>query len=77
MNTLKNEIKLNKLQSIDLIKIDTEGFEFEIIKGLQDSINLIKYIYFEHHFDQMIVKNYTLRDINHLLIKAVLKKYLR
>ena len=74
LNTLKSEIELNKLKSIDLIKIDTEGFEFEIIKGLQDNINLIKYIYFEHHFDQMIVKNYTLRDINQLLIKAGFKK---
>ena len=74
LNTLKSEIELNKLKFIDLIKIDTEGFEFEIIKGLQDNINLIKYIYFEHHFDQMIVKNYTLRDINQLLIKAGFKK---
>ena len=74
LNTLKSEIELNKLQSIDLIKIDTEGFEFEIIKGLKDSISSIKYIYFEHHFDQMIVKNYTLRDINQLLIKAGFEK---
>ena len=48
--------------------------EIMIIKGLKDNINLVKYIYFEHHFDQMIVKNYTFRDINQLLLKAGFKK---
>ena len=74
LNTLKDEIESHKLESVDLIKIDTEGFEFEVIKGLQNNINLVKYIYFEHHFDQMIIKNYTLRDINQFLLKAGFKK---
>ena len=74
LNTLNDEMELNKIQFIDLIKIDTEGFEFEILKGLGDKINLIKYIYFEHHFDLMIVKNYTFRDINQLLKKAGFEK---
>tara|TARA_B100000900_G_scaffold354428_1_gene323129 strand:+ start:6760 stop:7479 length:720 start_codon:yes stop_codon:yes gene_type:complete len=74
LNTLKDEINLHKLENIDLLKIDTEGFEFEILKGLQDSTGMIKFIYFEHHFDQMIIKNYTFRDINQLLIKAGFKK---
>ena len=74
INTLKDEIESNRLESIDLIKIDTEGFEFEVIKGLQNNINLVKYIYFEHHFDQMILKNYTLRNIDQFLLKAGFKK---
>ncbi len=74
LNTLKDEIIFNKLKYVDLLKIDTEGFEFEIIKGLQDKIEIVKYVYFEHHFDQMIIKNYTLRDINQLLLKAGFKK---
>ena len=77
LNTLKDEMKLHNLDFVDLIKIDTEGFEFEIIKGLQDNINNVKYIYFEHHFDQMIVKNYKFKDINQLLLNANFKKYLR
>tara|TARA_B100001057_G_scaffold476895_1_gene545476 strand:- start:3035 stop:3757 length:723 start_codon:yes stop_codon:yes gene_type:complete len=74
LSTLKEEIKLHKLKFVDLLKIDTEGFEFEIIKGLQDKIEIVKYIYFEHHFDQMIVKNYTFGDINQLLLEAGFKK---
>ena len=74
LKTLKDEMELHNLYSVDLLKIDTEGFEFEVIKGLQDNIDLVKYIYFEHHFDQMIVKNYTFRDINQLLLKANFKK---
>ena len=27
----------------------------------------MKYIYFEHHYDDMIVKDYTFRDINSIL----------
>ena len=74
LNTLKDEMNLHNLDFVDLIKIDTEGFEFEIIKGLQDNINNVKYIYFEHHFDQMIVKNYKFKDINQLLLNANFKK---
>lgn len=74
LDTLKDEIRINNLKTIDLIKIDTEGFEFETIKGLQEDINLVKFIYFEHHFDKMIVKNYTLREINQFLLKKGFKK---
>ena len=31
-------------------------------------------IYFEHHYDDMIIKNYKFSDINNLLIKFGFKK---
>ena len=74
LNTLFDEINIHELKNVDLIKIDTEGFELETIKGLKENINLVKFIYFEHHFDQMVVKNYTLRDIKETLQKAGFKK---
>ena len=49
--------------------IDTEGSEFEILKGLEDRIKDIILIYFEHHYDLMLKKNYKFRDINSLLKK--------
>ena len=65
----------NKNQKkIDLLKIDTEGFELNVIKGLKKTHNIIKYIYFEHHYDDMIKKNYTFRDINYILKKFGFKK---
>ena len=53
---------------IDILKIDTEGYEYNILCGLSESnFKNIKYIYFEHHYDLMITKNYKFNDINTLL----------
>ena len=71
---LDEYIKEKKLQNIDLLKIDTEGFEFNVIQGLKKNYNIIKFIYFEHHYDDMIKKNYKFKDINQLLIKYGFKK---
>ena len=54
----------NNINKVDLIKIDTEGHEFEILKGLKTSIKKVDIIIFEHHYDNMIKKNYTFSEIN-------------
>ena len=64
---LDEYIKEKKLQNIDLLKIDTEGFEFDVIQGLKKNYNIIKFIYFEHHYDDMIIKDYKFGDIHQLL----------
>ena len=51
------------------MKIDTEGYEYEILLGLDNKIKLVDIIMFEHHYDNMIKKGYTFRDINRLLHK--------
>ena len=56
------------------MKIDTEGYEFNVIKGLQANHKIIKFIYFEHHYDDMIKKNYTFKDINLILKKFGFQK---
>ncbi len=55
------------LKKIDLLKIDTEGYELEVLKGLKDLISKVSIILFEHHYDNMIIKNYKFSDINQLL----------
>ncbi len=60
-------IKRKNINSIDILKIDTEGYEFEVIKGLEQEIKKIKFIYFEHHYDNMIKKNYKYSDIHNYL----------
>lgn len=57
------------IKVIDILKIDTEGFDFNVIKGLGDKISQTRYIYFEHHFDDMIDKDYKYGDIHRYLIK--------
>ena len=62
-------INKNKLEKIDILKIDTEGYEFEVLKGLGDKIMNVKFVYFEHHYDDMIEKNYKFSNIHDLLTK--------
>jgi len=65
-----SEFLLNKENKIDILKIDTEGYEFNILNGVHKSdFKKIRYIYFEHHYDLMIDKKYKFRDINELLKK--------
>ena len=65
--TLDNFIDSQKINYIDLLKIDTEGYELNVLKGLSKYYKKIKLIYFEHHYDDMIVKNYKFKDIHELL----------
>jgi len=61
-------INNKNITDIDILKIDTEGYEFEVLKGLGQEISKIKFIYFEHHYDNMIKKNFKYSDIHDYLI---------
>jgi len=61
-------IKLNKIRNIDLVKIDTEGHELEVLKGIQQSIKNIKYILIEFHNDKIFL-SYDPKKIHKYLIK--------
>ena len=39
----------------------------EVIKGLEEKIKIVNFIYFEHHYDNMIKKNYTFSEIHDFL----------
>ena len=62
-------IKNKNLKLIDILKIDTEGYEFEVLKGLENDIRLVDFIYFEHHYDNMLKKNYKFSEIHDFLVK--------
>ena len=72
--TLKNFLDEKKIDKIDFVKIDTEGFEYNILLGLEDYISKVNYILLEHHFDDMIIKNYKLSDLHNLLSNNNFKK---
>ena len=69
ISKLKDYVEKNNIKKIDFLKIDTEGYEFEILSGLENKIQLVDTVMFEHHYDNMIKKSYTFTDINELLIK--------
>jgi len=64
----KDYLEKKSINKIDLLKIDTEGYELEVLRGLKDLIKNVSIILFEHHYDNMIIKNYTFSDIHDLLI---------
>ena len=65
--TLSDYLKKKNINFIDFIKIDTEGYEFEVLKGSKNILSNTKMILFEHHYDDMIQKKYTFSDINDFL----------
>ena len=74
VDRLDNILNSKKIQYVDILKIDTEGYDFNVIKGLGEHIKNIKYIYFEHHFHNMLIKGYTLSDIHSYLVRNNFKK---
>ncbi len=68
-------LKEKNIDKIDLLKIDTEGHEYFVIKGFGENINKVKVIFFEHHYDQMIMKDYTFSEIHNYLKLKGFKQY--
>ncbi len=66
---LSDYIINNKIPKIDFLKIDTEGYEMNVLLGLDDQFSKVSLIMFEHHYHNMIIKNYKFKDINKLLKK--------
>ena len=70
ISTLNHIFEKYKVQKLDLLKIDTEGFEYKIIKNLKKKyFKRISFIYFEHHYDLMILKKYKFKNIDQILKK--------
>ena len=67
-------LQKEKIESIDFLKIDTEGHELYVLKGFENFIANIGIIFFEHHYDLMLNKGYSFSDINSYLIKHNFKK---
>ena len=68
VNKLSNIIDIQKINKVDLLKIDTEGYEYNVLKGIKnEDFKKIKFIYFEHHYDLMINKEYKYSDIHFFL----------
>ena len=67
LETFDNYFLMKKLNKIDLLKIDTEGHEMYVLKGCKKTLKFINFIYFEHHYDDMLDKGYTFSDINEFL----------
>ena len=65
---LSQFIEKKRIKRVNILKIDTEGYELDVIKGLGKNIQLVEFIYFEHHYDNMIKKNYKFSEIHDFLL---------
>ena len=66
---LFNILKKNKVKKIDLIKIDTEGHEFNVLKGLRNYIKKTNIVLLEYHYDDSLIKNYNFEKLNLFFVK--------
>ena len=71
---LAHYLKKNNINKIDFLKIDTEGYELEVLIGLKNTIKNVRIIFFEHHYDNMIEKKYKFQNIHNLLSSNHFKK---
>jgi len=55
IDTVENYCRDKNITRIDLLKIDTEGYDLNVIKGCGDMIRNIKYIQFEDWDDEMVI----------------------
>ena len=70
IKTIKLDQIFNKKETrqIDLLKIDTEGHEFEVLQGLNKKIKNVKWILIEFHHDEIYLK-YNPKKIHNYLLK--------
>ena len=71
IKTIKLEeffLENNIFKKIDLIKIDTEGHEYEVLTGLGGKIKFIKAFLIEFHDDETYL-NYSSNKIENILLK--------
>ena len=50
-----------------MLKIDTEGHELYVLHGAKKTLINVEFIYFEHHYDDMLNKGYKFSQINEFL----------
>jgi FkbM family methyltransferase len=67
IHTLDNYCSDNNIEHIDYLKIDTEGYDFEVIKGASEMINKIRFIQFEDF--NVFYNGETIDDIFHYFRK--------
>ena len=66
--SLTNFCKTNKIKRIDFLKVDVEGYEYEVLKGAKDIIKNVRFIMLE------IQKNDMYADYSKSEIENFLKK---
>jgi len=65
----KEIFKKYNYKTLDLVKIDTEGHEYNVLKGMGVYLKKINIILLEYHYDNSLIKDYNLKELNTFLKK--------
>jgi hypothetical protein len=65
VNTLDNFCKSEEIESIDILKTDTEGYDLEVLKGAENLLNnnAIKFVLAEVGFNKNDIQHTYFHDI--------------
>ena len=77
IETLDNYIKFNNIKKIDILKIDTQGYELEVLKGANKAFKnkIIRFIELEIIINSYYKNNCKLYEIDHLMSKKKFDLY--
>ena len=64
---LKDYINENMITNIDILKIDTEGHDYNVLVGLDDEISKCRLILLEYHDDKSLIKSNTFEQLETFL----------
>lgn len=64
---LKDYIDENMITNIDILKIDTEGHDYNVLVGLDDKISKCRLILLEYHDDKSLIKSNTFEQLETFL----------
>lgn len=68
-NTLNNFMKTEQINKIDLLKIDVQGSDLDVLKGLEENINNVRIIFTEVSFKKIYENSSTFFEIFDFLTK--------
>jgi len=70
VNTLKDYISTNNIENVDLLKIDTQGYEPEVLSGFKENLSKVDVVITELMFYDFYERSLSFSDIENFLLPA-------
>lgn len=82
VNTLDNYVKENGVKRIDFLKIDTEGYDYKVLKGAKNTLKKCKYIQYEHwdnkkEFHRLLGKEFEMQYVGYRNVLCINRKLVK
>lgn len=82
IGTIDSYVNKHKVERIDFLKIDTEGFDYKVLRGAKRTLSKIKYIQYEHwndkeQFHKLLEPRFHLEYIGYRNVLCINKKLVK